>query len=107
MSRPVPGKTYIVEDGDSLSSIASVAYGDLNQWDIIYDANQKTLKSDDPNLIFPGEELIIPERVELKQLKDDLIKPSHGNDLFEIEIDGRIVPVVAGSILRTTRTHDL
>lgn len=104
MSRPIIGKVYVVQPGDSLSSIAAVAYGDENQWEIIHNANQNSLKSNDPNLIFPGEELIIPERPGLKQIKDDLIKSSHGDDLLEIQVDGRIIPIVSATIIRTMNT---
>jgi LysM repeat protein len=60
MAKPTPGKPYIVVSGDNLSSIANRAYGDASKWNIIFKANQSTLKSDDPNLVFPGEVLVIP-----------------------------------------------
>jgi len=104
MSRPIPGKTYTVVSGDTLSSIASIAYGNESKWPLIYSANQNTLKTDDPNLIFPGEVIIIPEQEELKQLKNDIIRESHGKDDFEIEINGRIIPIISGSIIRTMDT---
>lgn len=57
---PIPGKIYLVKEGDTLSKISIRAYGDVSQWPKIHRANLTVLKSDDPNLIFPGEEIIIP-----------------------------------------------
>jgi nucleoid-associated protein YgaU len=53
------GKTYRVVKGDSLSKIAKREYGDVNKWRKIFDANKDVI--DDPDLIEPGQELIIPE----------------------------------------------
>ena len=54
-----PVKTYTVKSGDSLSKIAKEFYGDAMQYPKIFDANRNIL--DDPNKIFPGQELVIPE----------------------------------------------
>lgn len=51
--------TYIVIKGDSLSTIASGQYGDAKKWRRIYEANLDLIK--DPNLIYPGQQLRIPE----------------------------------------------
>jgi nucleoid-associated protein YgaU len=51
-------RTYVVESGDSLSKIAKEVYGDASRWPDIYEANRD--KIDDPNLIYPGQELRIP-----------------------------------------------
>lgn len=48
--------TYTVQSGDSLSKIGS-KYG--VSWQAIYDANRDKL--DDPDKIYPGQELTIPE----------------------------------------------
>jgi LysM repeat protein len=56
---PTPGSYYTVQPGDTLSSIAQQAYGDSNQWQIIYDANKQVI-GNDPNVIFPGQVLFIP-----------------------------------------------
>jgi nucleoid-associated protein YgaU len=52
---------YVVKPGDTLSEIALHFYGDGNEpfWRRIYNAN-KTLIGPDPNLIKPGEDLVIP-----------------------------------------------
>lgn len=52
-------KTYTVVKGDSLWKIAKTAYGDGNQWRKIYDAN-KSVVGKNPNLIYPGQKLVIP-----------------------------------------------
>jgi len=51
-------RTYTVVSGDNLTAIARHFYGDGNQWHRIYDANRD--KISDPNLIHPGQELVIP-----------------------------------------------
>ncbi|MGV3538994.1 MAG: LysM peptidoglycan-binding domain-containing protein [Rufibacter sp.] len=50
--------TYTVKSGDSLSKIAKNFYGDAQQWHKIHQANMDQIK--DPNLIHPGQKLIIP-----------------------------------------------
>lgn len=104
MSRPQPGSNYTIVSGDSLSSIAERAYGDPQQWPIIYNANQTILKSTDPNIVFPGETVFIPEQPELKQLRDDLIGSSNKDNELTIEINGRIIQVQSASIIRTMDT---
>src|SRR5437588_1062569 len=58
-SKPTPGSNYTVQPGDTLSGIAQQAYGDGNQWQVIYNANTQVI-GNDPNLIRPGEVLYIP-----------------------------------------------
>src|SRR5450759_4838618 len=45
---PTPGAIYIVHQGDSLTSIAQRAYGDGNQWPLIYNANKQVI-GNNPN----------------------------------------------------------
>jgi nucleoid-associated protein YgaU len=52
-------QTYTVVKGDSLSKIAKNIYGKASMWRKIYEANQDQIK--DPDLIFPGQLLRIPE----------------------------------------------
>jgi nucleoid-associated protein YgaU len=54
-----PGRTYVVVSGDSLSKIAKREYGDAQKWPKIYEANRNIIKN--PDLIYPGQELRIPE----------------------------------------------
>lgn len=51
-------RTYEVRPGDSLSRIARQFYGDANQWPRIHEANRDQIK--DPDLIHPGQKLVIP-----------------------------------------------
>jgi LysM repeat protein len=53
------GTTYIVQKNDSLWRIARKQYGDANKWPLIYRANQSKIKN--PNLIYAGQELQIPQ----------------------------------------------
>lgn len=48
-----------VEPGDSLSLIAAEDMGDANQWPALYEAN-KDVVGDNPDLIYPGQVLVIP-----------------------------------------------
>jgi nucleoid-associated protein YgaU len=52
-------RTYTVVKGDSLSRIAKHLYGKASDWHKIYEANKDTIK--DPDLIYPGQTLTIPE----------------------------------------------
>ncbi|MGQ9661054.1 MAG: LysM peptidoglycan-binding domain-containing protein [Kiritimatiellia bacterium] len=51
-------RTYRVQPGDTLSSIASRFYGDSTQWRRIYEANQNILGA--PERVRVGQELVIP-----------------------------------------------
>jgi len=51
-------RTYVVHKGDWLSKISSTKYGDVHAWPKIYNANKSIIK--DPNLIYPGQRLVIP-----------------------------------------------
>lgn len=56
---PTPEKQfYTVKKGDYLSKIAKEVYGNANKYNIIFEANKPMLK--DPNLIYPGQVLVIP-----------------------------------------------
>ncbi len=50
---------YTVRQGDTLSKISRVFYGDPNQYGKIFNANRNVLT--DPDTISPGQELVIPE----------------------------------------------
>jgi len=104
MSKPTPGSNYTVVKGDSLTKIAEIAYGDLNLYTLIFNANQSTLKSSDPNRVYPGEVLIIPERPDVKNIRDSLLSEQDKGEGFRIEVGGREIPVVSGTIIRTMDT---
>jgi nucleoid-associated protein YgaU len=50
---------YTVRAGDTLSSISQHYYSDANRWPAIYEANRNQLQ--DPNQIYPGQFLRIPQ----------------------------------------------
>jgi nucleoid-associated protein YgaU len=52
--------TYVVRSGDSLSRIAKRHYGNAKLWPRIYEAN-RALIGDDPDLIQPGQSLVLPQ----------------------------------------------
>lgn len=52
-------KKHIVKKGESLSLIAKQYTGSVKKWKELYEANKKTV-GDNPDLIQPGMELIIP-----------------------------------------------
>lgn len=49
-------REYVVQSGDTLWGIAESYYGDGNQYTVIAEANDIA----DPNLIYPGQSLVIP-----------------------------------------------
>jgi nucleoid-associated protein YgaU len=51
-------ETYTVESGDTLSAIAERFYGNANDYMRIFEANRNKL--DNPDVIQPGQELVIP-----------------------------------------------
>jgi LysM repeat protein len=53
--------TYTVKSGDTLNSIARAKYGDANLWELIYDANKKTI-GDDASALKVGMKLTIPAK---------------------------------------------
>ena len=60
---PAPEKQfYTVKKGDYLSKIAKEVYGNAHMYNAIFEANKPMLK--DPNLIYPGQVLVIPPLAE-------------------------------------------
>jgi nucleoid-associated protein YgaU len=56
---PATERTYTVVRGDSLSKIAKRFYGKANDWKRIFEANKGIIEN--PDLIYPGQVLKIPE----------------------------------------------
>jgi len=52
-------RTYTVRAGDTLSAIAKRELGDQGKYMVIFEANREILK--DPDKIFPGQVLKIPD----------------------------------------------
>jgi nucleoid-associated protein YgaU len=55
-----PVTRYTVKSGDSLSKIAKRFYGDAKMWNRIYEANRELIGKN-PDLIQPGQDLVIPQ----------------------------------------------
>lgn len=55
---PKSNRTHVVQPGDTLWAIAKKYYGNGNQYTKIYNANKDKIKN--PNLIYPGQKLVIP-----------------------------------------------
>jgi len=102
MARPIPGKQYTIIDEDSLSVVARRAYGNSNHWPRIWRANQSNLKSGDPDLIYPGEVIFIPELAEL--LPDEPSISNREPDELSIVIDGLEIRHMAARVIRTIDT---
>ncbi|HLG80496.1 MAG TPA: LysM peptidoglycan-binding domain-containing protein [Bradyrhizobium sp.] len=59
-SSSAAGSTRVVTRGDSLWRISRIAYGAGEQYAIVYRANRDRIR--DPNLIHPGQVLVVPLR---------------------------------------------
>lgn len=70
MNRPIQGENYTVQNGDTLRSIASQAYGLGENWPLIRDANQFTTKTDSLESVNEGEVLYIPIDPDIQDLKN-------------------------------------
>lgn len=58
-STATAGTTYTVVKGDTLRKIATAAYGKESDWKKIWEANKELIEN--PDLIFRGMQLVIPE----------------------------------------------
>lgn len=104
---PIPGQSYTVQQGDTLSSISTKAYGDSSKWPKIRQANQSSLKSADPNLIFPGEILNIPFLADIAALKTTQVKSrltKKEKDDLTIIIAGIEIKPISARVLRVFDT---
>ncbi|MEW5951903.1 MAG: LysM peptidoglycan-binding domain-containing protein [Elusimicrobiota bacterium] len=70
-------KKIYVKYKDTLWSLAQKEYSDGFLWEKIYKANKDVIKN--PNLIFPGDEIIIPDKYEdiLPVVKDSAVESSY------------------------------
>ena len=101
MAKPTPGKTYTVIAGDTLSKIASRAYGNSARWPVIWQANQTRLKSNDPDLILPAETILIPFLAEFQTTAD---RASTDPQELVISIGGKRIIYQAANVIRTMDT---
>jgi prophage tail gpP-like protein len=102
MPKPTPGKQYTIQDEDSLSQVARRAYGNYIHWPRIWRANQSALRSGDPDLIYPGEVIYIPELGELA--RNDKGLANQGADDLLIVIDGLEIRSTASRVMLTMDT---
>lgn len=102
MPKPIPGKQYTIQDEDSLSQVASRAYGTFSHWPTIWRANQTALRSGDPNLIFPGEVIFIPEIAALAVDEPDI--SNREPDEITVIIDGMEIRYSAVRLMLTMDT---
>ena len=102
MSKPTPGKQYTITDENTLSQVARRAYGNGNHWPRIWRANQSQLRSGNPDLIYPGEVIFIPELAEL--LRDDPGIANREPDELSIVVDGLEIVPMASKVLLTMDT---
>jgi prophage tail gpP-like protein/LysM repeat protein len=110
---PQPGKQYTIVSGDQLRLIAGRAYGNRSKWPIIWKANKTRLRSGNPNLIFPGEVIIIPrlndrkpvdKKTQTKTSSAQLINKDKDLGEFTLLIADTEVPVEGAKIIRTMDT---
>lgn len=104
MPNPIEGKQYTVKSGDTLSSIAKRVYGDAKEWPRIWKANQSEIKSGNPDQVFPGEKIIIPEDPALKDASNPSVAHGKEKDQLTIIIDGLEITPQAARIIRTMDT---
>lgn len=104
MPKPIAGSSYTIVKGDTLWHIAAAAYGLGNKWPDIWEANKATLKSGDPNLIYPGEVILIPKIAELEPLEGEDILPGASRQDFTVVLNGKPIVVQSGRALRTMDT---
>lgn len=102
MPKPTPGKQYTIVDENTLSQVARRAYGNSSHWPRIWRANQSALRSGDPDLIFPGEVIYIPELAEL--LRDDPGINNREPDELSIVIGGIEIRHSAARVMLTMDT---
>jgi len=100
--KPTAGKYYTIQDENSLSQISIRAYGDFQYWPRIWDANQTILRSGNPDLIFPGEVILIPIIPEL--LIPKTAQANRDKNKVYIDIGGFTFNPVTASISRTLDT---
>jgi LysM repeat protein len=65
---PLSARFHVVQSGDWLSKLAIRYYGDMYKWPIIHEANRRVIGAN-PNLIQPGQKLVIPELPKLTAKK--------------------------------------
>ncbi len=102
---PVAGKPYVIVKGDTLWDIANTVYGSGPKYQIIWDANKSNLRSGNPNLIFPGEKLWIPNDPDRPAGGEETgIREFNRENPLSIYLDGEKYNPTSASITRTFDT---
>lgn len=109
MSSITPGSQYTVVDEDWLSKISIKAYGVIEKWTVIAQANPQIngrgVAIDGSPLIFEGDVLFIPLEIEdLGETDSTLSFAQQQSDDMSVTIAGELVPIVSGSLLVTMDT---
>lgn len=60
LEKPAPPKTYVVQEGETLQTIAQKFYGDANRWMEIYELNSDRIERG--GTIRAGQVLLLPQR---------------------------------------------
>lgn len=102
MPIPIEGQKYEIQPGDTLTKIASRAYGDATLWPRIWRVNQTTLRSGNPDIVFPGESVLIPFLVE--RIPPLTPAANRNPNLMSVILDGREIVPISGRIIRTIDT---
>jgi LysM repeat protein len=90
---------YLVQSGDSLSKIAQHYYQRAADWQYIYHENDKMVS--DPDMIFPGEKLVIPASVPANFTLTDYV-PKHAAAVATPTVTSSTTPSSATSSSTTT-----
>ena len=56
------GGSRVISRGDSLWALSRLAYGDGARFTVIYNANRAKIHN--PNLIYPGQTFVLPQKAE-------------------------------------------
>lgn len=56
------GGSRVISRGDSLWALSRLAYGDGNRYAVIFNANREKIHN--PNLIYPGQTVVLPQRAQ-------------------------------------------
>lgn len=88
-------ESYVVTQGDTLSSIADVFYSDASQWKLIFEANRDKLK--DPHDIRPQQVLILPG---VSEPEDDVeaLLAKGTTDVAAPQVKPEVLPIPLASV---------
>ena len=102
-------KKYTIVDGDTLSGIAQREYGDAQMWPVIYKANREVI-GENPDLIYPDTEIVIPDASKFDDLSDDEVESFYSMSAFYGDSAGKSfgmpIKVDESDILFPVRNQD-